>query len=140
MSEGNRSSKLAVLLVAILLCISCSVQVDPATEDVTSLLTEINSTLQQARQNIWNEIEPTEPVWNMPPWLGTFFISEYYFELKGTWWINISAQHHRGLQLHVKVQPNFLHTKIDRLAIRRWQLAPAGRLEQEGGPARRDYI
>jgi hypothetical protein len=28
-------------------------------------------------------MEPEEPLWNMPPWLGTFFLSEYYFELKG---------------------------------------------------------
>lgn len=29
-------------------------------------------------------MEKDEPIWNLPPWLGTFFLSEYYFELKGS--------------------------------------------------------
>jgi len=48
------------------------------------LLPEIERVIQKGKENIWDEIEPNEPLWNMPPWLGTFFLSEYYFELKGT--------------------------------------------------------
>jgi hypothetical protein len=49
-----------------------------------ALLPEIEAVIEQAKKNIWVEIEPDQPLWNFPPWLGTMFLSEYYFELKGT--------------------------------------------------------
>lgn len=39
------------------------------------LLPEIEEIIQKGINNIWSEIEPDESLWNMPPWLGTFFIS-----------------------------------------------------------------
>jgi hypothetical protein len=44
----------------------------------------VEQVIKRSQSNIWREIEKEEPIWNMPPWLGTFFLSEYYFELKGT--------------------------------------------------------
>lgn len=43
------------------------------------LILEMERVIKQGRSNIWSEIEPHEPLWNHPPWLGTLFISEYYF-------------------------------------------------------------
>jgi len=43
------------------------------------LIPEFETVIKEGRRNIWSEIEPNEPLWNHPPWLGTLFISEYYF-------------------------------------------------------------
>jgi hypothetical protein len=61
---------------------------DNSGNELRKLLPEIEKTILKARQNIWDEIETDEPVWNFPPWLGTFFLSEYYFELKGKNYLN----------------------------------------------------
>jgi len=38
----------------------------------------------------------------MPPWLGTFFISEYYFELKGIFYFNLALNLTGDFQLKSK--------------------------------------
>jgi squalene-hopene/tetraprenyl-beta-curcumene cyclase len=43
-------------------------------------LHELNRVISKAQQNIWAELE--DDTWNFPTYLGTWFLSEYYFELK----------------------------------------------------------
>ena len=57
-------------------------------EELLELVPAIEQTIRQGRENIWKQIEQDEPLWNFPPWLGTFFLSEYYFELKGLFILN----------------------------------------------------
>lgn len=72
-----------LLSALLLLATSASIGGEPIAEELLSLLPEIEATVNTAKDNLWKEIEPNEPLWNFPPWLGTFFLSEYYFELKG---------------------------------------------------------
>jgi hypothetical protein len=81
MSVGLGNKQLTIALVVILSLLAQTAFSQSKLED---LLPEIERVIEKGKQNIWDEIEPNEPLWNMPPWLGTFFLSEYYFELKGT--------------------------------------------------------
>ena len=40
---------------------------------------ELNRVIKKAQDNAWSELKDNE--WNFPTYLGTFFLSEYYFEL-----------------------------------------------------------
>jgi len=41
---------------------------------------ELNRVIEKARNNSWSEMK--ENGWNFPTYLGSWFLSEYYFELK----------------------------------------------------------
>ena len=71
---------------------------------LSSLLPELEEIIEKSKQNIWAEIEPEGTHWNMPPWLGSFFLSEYYFELKGT---QIDTQPF-SLQIQLIFKPNLI--------------------------------
>ena len=78
---GNKRHTIAVVVIWTLLA-----QLAFSQSKLEDLLPEIDRVIEKGKQNIWDEIEPNEPLWNFPPWLGTFFLSEYYFELKGMSW------------------------------------------------------
>ena len=40
---------------------------------------ELDRVIEKAKQNAWSELK--DNTWNFPTYLGTFFLSEYYFEL-----------------------------------------------------------
>jgi hypothetical protein len=70
-------------LITVLLVLAVLATMAFSQSELGRLLPEIEAVIEQGKNNIWSEIEPDEPLWNFPPWLGSFFISEYYFELKG---------------------------------------------------------
>ena len=41
---------------------------------------ELNRVIKKSSQNSWDELQNN--TWNFPTYLGTWFLSEYYFELK----------------------------------------------------------
>lgn len=41
---------------------------------------ELNRVISKAQNNSWSEMK--ENGWNFPTYLGSWFLSEYYFELK----------------------------------------------------------
>ena len=79
---SNNKGKVGLILIVLVSMILMKETLSQSR--LAELLPEINAALEKGKQNIWDEIEPDEPLWNFPPWLGTLFISEYYFELKGT--------------------------------------------------------
>ena len=48
----------------------------------------------------------------MPPWLGTFFMSEYYFELKGFLSIYLALNITHNLNFKTQFDPYFLRDKL----------------------------
>lgn len=66
---------------SILLCLLGSLVLASAATNKTQIsMDELNHVINKAQLNSWGEMKDNE--WNFPTYLGSWFLSEYYFELK----------------------------------------------------------
>ncbi len=69
-------------LLTNLFCLAGIISLASATKNKTKLDPhEVNRVINKAQQNSWDVIQDNN-TWVLPPYLGTMFSSEYYFELK----------------------------------------------------------
>jgi len=64
-------------IISILACLTTSLALAAKTQ---INMDELNRVISKAQNNSWSEMK--ENGWNFPTYLGSWFLSEYYFELK----------------------------------------------------------
>ena len=62
------------------LALASSATAAPAANKTQISMDELNKVINKAQLNSWAEMKDDE--WNFPTYLGSWFLSEYYFELK----------------------------------------------------------
>ena len=64
-------------IISVLACLTTSLAL---AAEMQIDMDELNRVISKAQNNSWSEMK--ENGWNFPTYLGSWFLSEYYFELK----------------------------------------------------------